>query len=217
MRCTRCDRPASPQAVGRTTEGDLVFGWCTTCLELTGCIDVVIAPRRRRPSTRLVLKDAVPTPVRREPASPSDERRRVVSVVAGCLVGWGALLTAAGLAIRSRSATSPSPLGNGTPALFLGGGGSTTLVGLILWATCRARDRPVTRRGWRRVRVFGFAAALAILGLGILWKNPRRDPLIVLAASAALAVSAAATWAAGPPGENPRDQASRRRNQSSHS
>src|SRR3989442_1110962 len=77
MRCTRCDRPAVPQAVGRTPDGLVVFGWCVSCLEETGCLDVRVArhPTPRRPLARssrpappaLLAAGLLPRPPRRGP------------------------------------------------------------------------------------------------------------------------------------------------------
>lgn len=133
MRCTRCDRLAIPQAVGRTREGVLVFGWCLDCLEAAGCQDVAVAdpvrPRRRR--ARLF---ATPRAGPRLATVPDvSRRRRIFAVVALMLSLWGIVLMVEGLVIALRARlVSPSPLGNGSPLLIFGGG-ATSAYGLGLW------------------------------------------------------------------------------------
>src|SRR4051812_34681561 len=110
MRCARCDRLAVPQAVGRTTDGLVVFGWCLSCLAETGCRDVMVAGhdlpgplsfRRLPPSPRrsedrpVASKEERARPHPR--ADPIAERRKLLAAVALILALWGAVLVVAGL------------------------------------------------------------------------------------------------------------------------
>ena len=91
MRCTRCDRVAVPQSVGRSPDGTLVFGWCLDCLAEGGCtlLESDWAPfgvarrkhRRREP----------------RPARPGADRRRLVYFIVGALAAWTLTLMVLGL------------------------------------------------------------------------------------------------------------------------
>jgi len=201
MRCTRCDRPAVPQATGLTTDGRFVFGWCVVCLEQTGCRDIVVArPRLRRPK-RLSLKSALGPDRFRAAAGrtarrgPLDDRLRVMAAVALVLALWGLALFAVGLNLRSRiDPRTASPLGNGTPALLIGGGGSTAAVGLGLWAMITGPAFVRSRRGVMTVQIAAVVLGLAALAVG-LTAVPRRLRLPVVGfASTALALLLAARW-----------------------
>ena len=191
MRCTRCDRPAVPQAVGRTPEGLVVFGWCLDCLTKVGCTDVVVA----RPETR----DARSRQVGRAPSN----RFRATDPIVSDGGPWrlSSRCSAAGGRCSSRRAdgcsgaacpAQASPLGNGTPIFLLVGGAATTAIGLLLGALVFGRTPLRSRPVLRTVQGVAFAVALAILLAGVFHHVPRRDPLIVIFAAAALAVSA---WA----------------------
>jgi hypothetical protein len=191
MRCTRCDRPAVPQAVGRTPEGLVVFGWCLDCLTKVGCTDVVVArPETRHARSRQVGRAPL------EPFSRSRSaclRRRALALVIALLGGWGALLMASGGWMLWRHVPrAASPLGNGTPIFLLVGGAATAAIGLLLGALVFGRTLLRSRPVLRAVQGVAFAVALAILLAGVFHHVPRRDPLIVVFAAAALAVSAGA-------------------------
>src|SRR5436309_2167158 len=110
MRCARCDRLAVPQAVGRTTDGLVVFGWCLSCLDETGCQDVMVARRDRlaKSSRRPRLsRPATSRPVDLHPRpDPMEERRKFVAAVSVVLALWGVFLVLGGLILRAR--TDPS-------------------------------------------------------------------------------------------------------------
>ena len=135
MRCSRCDRPAVPQALGRDGDGRLVFGWCLDCLHAAGCSEIEVArgagsdPRHLPP---LFLAHI--------PARPDATRRRGVRIVALVLTLWSVLLFTGGAwAIWANSARPPSPMGNGTPLFLFAGAVSTALTALLLRG-CAARD-----------------------------------------------------------------------------
>lgn len=198
MRCTRCDRPAIPQAVGQTPEGLVVFGWCVRCLEETQCRRIVVSRRRR--SARSLWKRARQwRPTARGPerpgAHPLDDRRRVVGAVALILSVWGLVLVAAGWVLGRRHAPGPvSPLGNGTPAMLVAGGGATVVVALALWAFASGRAFVRARLALKAVRVASLVVAAVTLLVGILHRSTRRDTLTVGLASAAVAISVSAWW-----------------------
>jgi hypothetical protein len=134
MRCTRCDRPAVPQAVGLSREGLVVFGWCVDCLRERGCTDVEVArPARGDATLRLPAPSASEGP----PGRGDGGGRRSVAIVARLLGGWAGLLIAAGSGLlwtRSPSPRVASPFGNGTPALLIGGGVATAATALLIAA-----------------------------------------------------------------------------------
>lgn len=199
MRCTRCDRPAVPQAVGRTPDGDVVFGWCLACLRATECEGVVVARsdgpkagrRKREEWVSLEEFDGRESPDR----SDSPERRHgIVGLIAVFLSAWGGGLLLAGLRVGSRvRPQSTSPFGNGTPALLIMGGISSLVVGMALGgvAFSRAGGSP---NSWRRVRYLTLALAALAVAAGVIRHDPRRDPLVVVAVTACLGLSAAARW-----------------------
>lgn len=141
MRCTRCDQLAIPQALGRTPEGRLVFGWCLTCLADVGCQEIEIAdPPRLRPLISLLATSSAAQSSRVvrliEPSSVTvgNPRRKVLAVIAVALALWGVVLLVGGLVAQSRPMPiSPSPMGNGSPALLLVGGAIMTIFGALLW------------------------------------------------------------------------------------
>jgi len=157
MRCARCDRPAIPQATGFSSQGRIVFGWCLNCLEETGCGEITVNSREVRcSSTRLDYTEprkprrSVSTRAERQVDS-IENRFRLLSTVARVLTLWGLVIVLVGVSFLFRKPLlppqSPSVLGNGTPALLIGGGGSTTLLGLSLWAwtTAQKTTTSVTR------------------------------------------------------------------------
>jgi hypothetical protein len=206
MRCARCDRLAVPQAVGLSPKGLVVFGWCVQCLEETGCQRIVVASRARPRSTRVELERAEPrvvlrrprsleSPKPRRPVTPLGDRRRLVGAVSLVLALWGMALLAVGLVYRFvQEPRVPSPLGNGTPALLIGGGGTTAVVGLTLWLLTLGTDLVKSRPTLRLIQVLGVLVAVVILFAGVVAHSPRRDPVVVAVASVSLAVSVVARW-----------------------
>lgn len=205
MRCTRCDRPAVPQATGLTADGRCVFGWCVVCLEQTGCRDIVVARPRGRHPQRLSLRSGPGLDRFRAAAGrtgrlgTADDRLRVIAAVAVVLALWGLALCAVGLNLRSRTdPRTASPLGNGTPALLIGGGGSTAAVGLGLWAMIAGPTLVRSRRGLTAARIAAFALAVVALAVVGLTALPRRLGLAVVGVASiglALSVAARGLWA----------------------
>ena len=163
MRCARCDRPAVPQALGVSSQGQVVFGWCVACLRETGCREISVTPRDvRRRTSRLDLSERResrrPSPTREARRIDSMENRlRLLRLVARVLALWGLMIGLVGVSLFFRRPLQPLPpastLGNGTPALLIGGGGTTALVGLSLWAWTTSQRlqnfRPQTSRSQR--------------------------------------------------------------------
>jgi hypothetical protein len=72
-----------------------------------------------------------------------------------------------------------SPLGNGSPALLLGGGGATALLGHIVWAFT---FKPDTVRGAFLLRAVEISSLILALSLSLrilLYRLPRREPWLV--------------------------------------
>ena len=143
MRCTRCDRIVVPQAVGRTPDGLVVFGWCLACLAGTDCELVeVFGPALGAPARSIPMTTK---PTRRTDEDP--RRRRMVALIAIALSGWAAILTALG-AIRMARAGARGPLGDGSAGMLLAGGGVLAMIGLALWLSTRSRTgSEASRRG----------------------------------------------------------------------
>jgi hypothetical protein len=188
MRCSRCDRPAIPQAVGHTPEGLIVFGWCLHCLEETGCTEIEVA------ETRLNNPESSSSPDRLERSGEAErlllQRRRGAALVAGLMGIWSVvLLTAGGWFGLRRTAGPASPFGNGMPIFFLGGGAAVGIVSLGM--TFALYGEPFRRfsRIPRWVGTWSFVLALAALGTGIAVHDPRLDPVFVLVAGLCLLVS----------------------------
>lgn len=193
MRCAQCDRLAIPQAVGRSPEGLVVFGWCLDCLEEAGCTEIEAVARRsdRRVSPRVwSLGSLAPQP-------PVDrrQRRRLVLLVASLLGAWSLGLLAIGIWTIYRPPTpNPSPLGNGMPMLFLVGGAATATTSLLLLILSHGQALWRSRQACWWVQSGSFLLALAILFAGIVFHDPRRDPFVVAAAGLALGLSVGAHW-----------------------
>lgn len=205
MRCTRCNGVTIPQALGRTPDGQLVFGWCLPCLQEENCREIVVAQPERslrkrmrdltRPSRyRKPLKSVV-VPVRPQRArSAIDDRYRLLSAVLLIMSLWGVVLVIGGLVIRAGrpAAGQGSPFGN--PTLLTVGGVAVTSFALSLWFLLSGRRFLETRPGLKAVQVISFLVALVILGVGISFHDPRRDPLVVFLTSLALSASVTARW-----------------------
>jgi hypothetical protein len=203
MRCARCDRPVVPQAVGRTPDGNLVFGWCLPCLEETACREIDVAQPGRRLQTKLDLRGRRRTapraasrahrPRTHPPVRPRllEARSRAILAVAGLLGAWGVVLLAAGLTLaRLRDPDQPRAPGNVPPALLVAGGASAALIGFTLWASLIGRP-------WLRSSLLGklgaLAAVLVVVALSarVVTRRGPRLPL-AFAVTAAIAVSLAA-------------------------
>ncbi len=149
MRCTRCDRPAVPQAVGLSRDGLVVFGWCLDCLRDGGCTQVEVA-RTARGDATLRLPDPATAEV--PPSRDGGGGRRSVAIVARLLAGWAGLLIAAGAGLLwARAPRDASPFGNGTPALLIGGGVATAATALLIRSLGTGRPPHRPRSGPRLV------------------------------------------------------------------
>ncbi|AGA26231.1 hypothetical protein [Singulisphaera acidiphila] len=193
MRCTRCDRLAIPQAVGRTRDGLLVFGWCLDCLEEAGCtmIEAVSKCNTRRPVPRVLSL----RPSTSHPVTPPSDRRRLLVGVASLLGAWSTVLIAVGVwTLRQPTPSNPSPLGNGRPVLFFVGGAATSATSLLLLCLSHGRGLLRSRQVCWWIQSGSFLLALAILVAGIVYHEPRRNPFIVVAAGLAIGLSLAAHW-----------------------
>lgn len=195
MRCARCDRLAVPQAVGLSPEGLVVFGWCLDCLEETDCTQIEAVARRGPPRVPIRVNSNPGSIVPHPAVNRADDRRRLVLFVALFLGTWALILIAMGIwTILQPPPPIPSPLGNGTPTLFLAGGFATAATALLLLSLSHGRALLASRGACRWIQSSSFLLALAILLAGIVFHDPRRDPFVVAAAGLALGLSILAHW-----------------------
>lgn len=186
MRCTRCDRPAVPQAIGRTPEGTLVFGWCLDCLTATGCIDIEVS--RPVPQRAVEMRGC---PIHED--SIVRARRRAAGTALILFSVWPLLLGATGAWIVLRRANGQSnPFGNGTPMFFFGGAAASALVLAILGLAIFGGGWLRSPRTLRIVRWAFFALGVVILTVGIARHSPKRDPYFATAALLALGIAGGA-------------------------
>ncbi len=190
MRCTRCGGLAIPQAVGRSRDGAVVFGWCLACLAEEDCTlveetDISFGKlprkaRRRRPQAR---------PRREAVSRPESARRKVVYYVVGGMVAWTLTLMVLGLLSLSAPVVGAAGIGNrGVGQLLIVGGLLMGVTGLAVWAA--TLDRRYARRlGPRAVGTSSAILAALTLAWGIVRHNPSRDPWIVATVAVALGVS----------------------------
>jgi hypothetical protein len=197
MRCTRCDRPAVPQAIGRTPDGRLVFGWCVGCLEDVGCLEVAVAhPVRRHPIASVAeiplrVASHVHSPV---PFDPLAQRRRALGALALVLFLWGMIVLLSGLSLRARRALRPPSRGDIPPTHLIVGGGATASIGLGLWMLTSAAAVLRSRLGLRAVQSFAGLAAVLCVGIALASRARGLDPLLAAFASIALGVVFTARW-----------------------
>ena len=195
MRCTRCDRPAVPQALGRTRDGRLAFGWCPACLAEEGCTPVEsdwspfgVARRKHRRRARAPRRPR-----------PGDDRRRLVYFLVGGMAAWTLTLMVLGLAsLLAPARGHVGPLSRGSGQGLIAAGLLMGATGLAIWAGTLDR--------WLALRSIQAASALvafALLAYGILRHSPGRDPWVVGMAAVALSVSWAARRAGRSPGRGP--------------
>jgi len=202
VRCTRCDRIAIPQAVGRTPDDRLVFGWCPDCLADAGCrieFDLPMAgplahPRPatapRRPLRRRWrrLRDAGRR-LRRDLAA-ADRRRLLLAVVGAGLTIWSLALAVAGGIMLARAGLGPRA---GMAAPLLAGAGLSALLALLTWTLAGPRRGGLVV--WLRVgQVAAATVTFGALAWAIWTRDPRRYPVLILAALAGLGASGAARW-----------------------
>ncbi len=192
MRCTRCDGLAVPQAVGIAPDGRVVFGWCLQCLADKKCrlVEVSTAgPWELKLSLPIGNPVKTPLPGGDDSVAAGDQARWVVAIIAFMMITWGLILLAAGLFSGPRSASLPSPLGNGTSPLLCTGGTVAALFGLALMVLG-------SRRNWLPgiflLAVSSWSSLLAgvgILAYGLFESQPGRNLHIVLGAGVAMAIS----------------------------
>ena len=164
MRCTRCDRPVLPQAVGLSSRGKVIFGWCVGCLEEAGCVEIAVSQGSRswkKASSRLDLKAGRLLPPVPSKISKHDElveiRLRALGTFALVLAVWGLVIGSFGASMFARSplltSPPPSPMGNGSPSLLMAGGGATTLIGFSLWAWTAGRNAFALPKKFRTIHL----------------------------------------------------------------
>jgi len=182
MRCTRCDRVAVPQAVGRSRDGSLVFGWCRACLAEGGC-SLVESDWAPFGNARRKHRRRDPRPLR-----PGADRRRLVYFIVGGMAAWTLTLMVLGLVSLGAPAQGRvGPLSRGFGQGLIAAGLLMGATGLAIWAVTLDR-----RLAPRSLQAASALVAFAILAYGIVRHSPRRDPWIVGMAAVALVVS----WAA---------------------
>jgi hypothetical protein len=194
VRCTRCDKIAVPQAVGRTPGGVLVFGWCLDCLHDANCrIEDEPAPKvlLDRPSP----PSGGPKPIGRLGRPWRLGSRRLLGLgVAGLLALWALILVFLGLLkLPGARPVRPRPLGTGPGWVLTAGGAAMALASLGVWIG--VLHRAVRLRFLLKVvQVAAATVAFTTLGWGVVNYVPGRIPAIVAIVATALGVSWAAYW-----------------------
>jgi hypothetical protein len=191
MRCTRCDRIAVPQAVGRSPEGLVVFGWCLNCLAEGDCVLVEIPGKSLRSAARSARRAAKrPETGLQRPAAPRPEassRRLAISGVAGLMGVWAIILLAwGGLVLPGQG--SREALAQAWGRVLLIGGGLMALTSLAVWALT------LDRLNWRRIalkaaQAGGAALAFSVLAWGAVHHDVARDIWVVAVAALGLGLS----------------------------
>ncbi|WP_406696702.1 hypothetical protein V5E97_37525 [Singulisphaera sp. Ch08] len=193
MRCARCDRLAIPQAVGFLPDGQVVFGWCLDCLEEAGCTEIEAV--WRGDSLRELPRVLLHGPTLAYTATAPPDRRKLLLGITALLATWSIVLIVVGIwTIRQQVPSDPSPLGNGRPILLLAGGAATAATSLLLLGLSHGRILLHSRLACWWIQSGAFLIALAILVVGIVYHDPRRDPFVVAAAGLAIGLSIAAHW-----------------------
>ncbi|MBI1324297.1 hypothetical protein GC170_14090 [bacterium] len=146
MRCSECDGIVREQSVGRLRDGRIVFGWCTSCMDVAGATRIEITDRVRLFGTG--EKVALPlggTAWDHEEAR-SRKRLLALTITAVSLGFWGLTLTIAGFA-KDDEPSPANPQGSRIGLFLVGSGGSMmgTALGLYL-AARKARGRHGPRR-----------------------------------------------------------------------
>ena len=107
---------------------------------------------------------------------------------------WGGILLISGLVLTNRPEELVlTPVQRSIPHVMMAGGGIISITGALLW-TFATHFWHRSQRWLRGTQVVFFGVALLTLGLGIATHDPKRDPWIVAAASAALMISVLARW-----------------------
>lgn len=190
MRCTRCDRPAVPQALARDPQGRLVFGWCQECLEWEDCTQIRIAvPVKRR---RRLWSGPVRLSLTEDRARPEPRARALKALAAG-LAGWSLILLSLGL---SRTVDDQGRLregiGPGVPWFFFVASLALGVTSLGVFVAPHEGDRR-RRIGLRLICVIGAVLGVASLLGGVVWHHPRRDPWIAMVAIGSMSAAALAS------------------------
>ena len=146
MRCSECDGIVREPSVGRLRDGRIVFGWCTSCMDVAEATRIDLTDR-----VRLFGKgEKVALPMGGTAWDHEEARSRkrllALTVTAASLAFWGLTMTIAGFA-RNDEPTPANPRGDHTGLFLVGSGGSLigTAMGLYL-AARRARGRHGPRR-----------------------------------------------------------------------
>jgi hypothetical protein len=190
MRCARCDRLAYPLVLGRAPDGNLVFGWCRSCLDEEGCALVESAPapitvKRREPIGRKLrrIRRTIRRLARRPRAARSMEAsRRLATIgVSGLMAAWALVLAFVG---------GFKLIAHGDPKgpMLLTGAGVMAIISLIVWVSLIGRS-PGSGVVWKVVQVASAVVAFGTLAWGVLRNDPSKAPRIVAISGAALAVS----------------------------
>lgn len=141
MRCSECDGIVREQSVGRLRDGRIVFGWCTSCMDVADATRIELTDRVRLFGQG--EKVALPlggTAWGHEEAR-SRKRLLALTITAASLAFWGLTMTIAGFA-RNDEPTPANPQGDSTGLFLVGSGGSLMGTGLGLYlAARRARGR----------------------------------------------------------------------------
>ena len=118
---------------------------------------------------------------------------RIQWTIAALLGAWSLVLVAAGAWSAWRPGAGPaSPLGNGTPILFLVGGLGSALIGLVVAVTALDPPRRVGA-ALRALELGSFVLAVVVLVASILAFDPRHNIGMLAVVVLLLGISVSAT------------------------
>ncbi len=175
------------ETLGRTPDGELVFGWCSLCLAMEGCEPVegasVDLKLKRSPSMGRKARKVRREFVRwmRKPRSLEASRRLAAMGISGLMAAWALILAFVG----GLKLGGP---GRSWGAFLLMGAGLMALLSLAFWLGVIGRGGRL-RIGLKILQVAAAVVGFGTIAWGIVRPNRAQNPIIVAVAAAALAVS----------------------------
>lgn len=186
MRCSECDQILMKPCTGRLKDGRIVFGWCTSCLQVADGIETELTANVRLFDGRNNVALPFGGTGWESAAARSKQRLFALSMLACVLGFWGLTMLVAGFA-RSGDPTPINPLGNGSSSFLIAGGGGLmgTAAGLLIgvWRVRRKTTRKSAKSVGPDKNIFAHGSAvfgILIIGLAASQVEPKASALGVL-------------------------------------